>query len=208
MMTPTGDVEIASPLVGKPHVYNMLAASAAALELGYSLDTIAKGIGSCAGAPGRFERVPNDRGLAVIVDYAHTDDALENTLKTARPLTSGRVITVFGCGGDRDRSKRVPMGNAAAENSDIVIITSDNPRNEEPLKIIQEIEKGVTQHVTGYEVISDRREAIRRAISIANGDDVVIIAGKGHETYQIIGNDKYHFDDREVAAEAIAELEY
>jgi UDP-N-acetylmuramoyl-L-alanyl-D-glutamate--2,6-diaminopimelate ligase len=206
LKTPAGEIDITSPLVGKPHVYNMLAASAAAIELGHGLDTIARGLGKCVGAPGRFERVPNERGLAVIVDYAHTDDALLNTLQTARPLTKGKIITVFGCGGDRDRSKRIPMGKAAAENSDLAIITSDNPRNEDPMAIIREIEKGVQPVGTHYEVISDRREAIRRAVSVAGPDDVVIIAGKGHETYQIIGNEKFHFDDREIAAEAIAEL--
>ncbi|QQS32956.1 MAG: UDP-N-acetylmuramoyl-L-alanyl-D-glutamate--2,6-diaminopimelate ligase [Acidobacteriota bacterium] len=206
LKTPLGDINVSSPLVGKPHVYNMLAATAAALELGYGLDTVAVGLGKCVGAPGRFERVPNDRGLAVVVDYAHTDDALLNTLQTARPLTKGKVITVFGCGGDRDRTKRIPMGKAAAENSDLVIITSDNPRNEDPMAIIREIEKGVEPVGTECEVISDRREAIRKAVSIAGLDDVVIIAGKGHETYQIIGNDKFHFDDREIAAEAIVEL--
>jgi UDP-N-acetylmuramyl-tripeptide synthetase len=206
LRTPAGNIAISSPLVGNPHVYNMLAASAAALELGYGLDAVAAGLNNCAGAPGRFERVANERGLAVVVDYAHTDDALLNTLQTARALTAGRVITVFGCGGDRDRTKRIPMGKVAAENSDLAIITSDNPRNEDPMAIIREIEKGVEPTGKTYEVISDRREAIRRAVSLAEPDDVVIIAGKGHETYQIIGNDKFHFDDREIAAEAIADL--
>lgn len=206
LKTPAGEIAISSPLVGKPHVYNMLAASAAALELGYGLDAVAGGLSKCVGAPGRFERVPNERGLAVVVDYAHTDDALLNTLRTARPLTKGKVITVFGCGGDRDKTKRIPMGQVAAENSDVAIITSDNPRNEDPMAIIREIEKGAEPTGKTYEVISDRREAIRRAVSLSGPDDVVIIAGKGHETYQIIGNDKFHFDDREIAAEAITDL--
>ena len=204
MATPAGECRITSPLVGRPHVYNMLSASAAALELGYSLESIAAGLSKCVGAPGRFERVPNDAGLPVIVDYAHTDDALLNTLQTARGLTEGRVITVFGCGGDRDRTKRIPMGRVAGENSDIAIITSDNPRTEDPLKIIEEIEKGVAMTGTESVSISDRREAISYAVRKARPGDVVIIAGKGHETYQIVGTQKFHFDDREAASEALA----
>jgi UDP-N-acetylmuramoyl-L-alanyl-D-glutamate--2,6-diaminopimelate ligase len=150
--------------------------------------------------------VPHNGDFAVVVDYAHTDDALLNTLKTARDLTSGRIITVFGCGGDRDKTKRVPMGRVAGENSDIVFITSDNPRTEDPLKIISEIEVGVAETGTKYFAVSDRRDAIYRAIALAKSNDVVIIAGKGHETYQIVGNDKFHFDDREVATDAIANL--
>ena len=202
--TPIGDVHITSPLVGKPHVYNMLAATATALELGHDLDSIVKGLSTCVGAPGRFERVPHEGDFAVVVDYAHTDDALLNTLKTATDLTDGRIITVFGCGGDRDRTKRKPMGEIAGEYSDLAIITSDNPRNEDPLKIIAEIEVGVKEKNLKYEKIPDRREAIGRAVAEARSNDVVIIAGKGHENYQIIGSDKFHFDDREVAAEALA----
>jgi len=203
LKTPIGDRQISSPLVGRPHVYNMLAATAAAIELGYDLDSIEKGLSVCVGAPGRFERVPNDCGFAVVVDYAHTDDALLNTLKTARDLTEGRIITVFGCGGDRDKTKRVPMGRVAGENSDLAIITSDNPRTEDPMEIIREIENGVKDAGVQYEILSDRREAIFRAIALAKRGDVVIIAGKGHETYQIVGNDKFHFDDREVAQEGL-----
>ena len=206
LKTPKGEIEINSPLVGKPHVYNMLSATAAALELGYELNSIKKGLEKCVGAPGRFERVPNDGDFAIVVDYAHTDDALLNTLKTARDLTDGKIITVFGCGGDRDKTKRQPMGLVAGENSDFVIITSDNPRTEDPLKIIEEIEIGVKETGTEYVAISDRREAIYRAISRAGADDVVIIAGKGHETYQLIGGEKFHFDDREVAADAVRKL--
>jgi len=206
LRTPKGDVNITSPLVGRPHVYNMLSAAGAALELGYDLDSIKKGLGKCVGAPGRFERVPNDSDFAVVVDYAHTDDALLNTLKTARDLTTGRIITVFGCGGDRDKTKRQPMGRVAGQSSDFVIITSDNPRTEDPLKIIQEIEIGVKETGTEYLAISDRRQGIFEAVAKARSGDVVIIAGKGHETYQLIDNEKFHFDDREVAAEALAKL--
>ncbi|MGB7069889.1 MAG: UDP-N-acetylmuramoyl-L-alanyl-D-glutamate--2,6-diaminopimelate ligase [Pyrinomonadaceae bacterium] len=205
LKTPEELIRVASPLVGTPHVYNMLAASAAALELGYELDRILVGLSTCVGAPGRFELVPHDGDYAVVVDYAHTDDALLNTLKTARDLTSGRVITVFGCGGDRDKSKRGAMGHAAGENSDVVIITSDNPRTEDPLTIINEIEVGLKATGTPYSIFPDRRDAIFNAVAQARSDDVVMIAGKGHETYQIVGNDKFHFDDRDVAKDAIAD---
>jgi len=204
LKTPKGDIHITSPLVGKPHVYNMLAATATALELGQDLDSIALGLSTCVGAPGRFERVPHAGDFAVVVDYAHTDDALLNTLQTAKELTDGRVIIVFGCGGDRDRTKRRPMGLVAGEYSDLVIITSDNPRNEDPLKIIAEIEAGVKEKSAVFEVIPDRREAIIKAVAMARSNDVVIIAGKGHENYQIVNGEKYHFDDREVAIEALA----
>ena len=206
LKSPLGERDINSPLVGRPHVYNMLAATAAALELGYDLDAIVVGLSKCVGAPGRFERVPHEGDFAIVVDYAHTDDALLNTLQTARDLTEGRIITVFGCGGDRDKTKRIPMGRVAGENSDAVFITSDNPRTEDPMRIIAEIEKGVQETGTKYTAISDRREAIHRAVASASPGDVVIIAGKGHETYQIIGNDKFHFDDREVAAEALSKI--
>ncbi|MEO8647934.1 MAG: UDP-N-acetylmuramyl-tripeptide synthetase, partial [Acidobacteriota bacterium] len=204
LKTPAGEIEITSPLVGRPHVYNMLAASAAAAELGYSLESIRSGLANCAGAPGRFERVPGAGDLCVVVDYAHTDDALLNTLQTARALAKGRIITVFGAGGDRDRSKRAPMGQIAGQMSDLSIITSDNPRTEDPLKIIDEIEKGIMPTGSEYLKISDRREAIYKAILSARPGDVVIIAGKGHENYQIVGHEKFHFDDREVASEALA----
>lgn len=203
LKTGTDELQINSPLIGKPHVYNMLAATSAALELGYDLDLIADGLSRCIGAPGRFERIAHDGDFAVVVDYAHSDDALLNTLKTARELTEGKIITVFGCGGDRDKTKREPMGLAAGKLSDLVIVTSDNPRTENPLKIISQIEIGLKQTNCLYLTISDRSEAIYRAIKEAKANDVVLIAGKGHETYQIIGSDKFHFDDREIALEAL-----
>jgi len=204
LKTPAGARNVTSPLVGRPHVYNILSATAAALEIGVDLDEIVAGIETCVGAPGRFERVEHGGNFAVIVDYAHTDDALLNTLKTANELTTGRVITVFGCGGDRDKTKRAPMGEIAGRNSDVVIVTSDNPRNEDPMKIIFEIEAGLMVAGQPYEVIPDRREAIHRAVSLATDDDVIIIAGKGHENYQVVGSDKFHFDDREAARESLA----
>ncbi|MEO7673381.1 MAG: cyanophycin synthetase, partial [Pyrinomonadaceae bacterium] len=206
LSTPIGERTVHSPLVGKPHVYNMLAATSAAFELGYSLDAIQKGLEKCVGAPGRFERVPHDGDFAVVVDYAHSDDALLNVLRTARELTNGKIITVFGCGGDRDKTKRGPMGEVAGRHSDFVIVTSDNPRTENPLKIIEEIEAGLKNTKCEYQAVSDRRDAIFRALKKADTNDVVLIAGKGHENYQIIGNEKFDFDDRKVALEALEKL--
>lgn len=207
LKTPQGEKEILSPLVGRPHVYNILSATGAALALGFNLEQIAAGIKICKGAPGRFERVESVSDFAVVVDYAHTDDALENVLKTARDLGARRVITVFGAGGDRDRSKRAPMGEIAGRYSDFVVLTSDNPRTEDPLKILDEIEIGLKQTVCPYLKNADRREAIYAAIKQARAGDLVLIAGKGHETYQIIGSEKFHFDDREIAREALRQIE-
>jgi UDP-N-acetylmuramoyl-L-alanyl-D-glutamate--2,6-diaminopimelate ligase len=205
LITPDGFARsLHSPLVGRPHIYNILASVAAGLELGYSLDVISRAIETCAGAPGRFERVRHDGDFSVVVDYAHTDDALLNVLRTAREVVKrGRIITVFGCGGDRDRSKRAPMGEAAGSLSDVVIVTSDNPRTEDPEKILADAEEGLRLTKKPYEKIADRRRAIHRAISEARTGDLVLIAGKGHEDYQIIGRDTFHFDDKEVAREAL-----
>jgi UDP-N-acetylmuramoyl-L-alanyl-D-glutamate--2,6-diaminopimelate ligase len=208
--TPAGEVEITSPLVGRFHVYNTLAAVGAGLALGANLEVIAAGIRDCHTVAGRFEQVTLDGGrepgFAVIVDYAHTDDALKNVLQTAREVAGrGRIITVFGCGGDRDRTKRAPMGEIAATLSDVAIVTSDNPRSEEPLAIIADVEVGLQKAGRDYVKLPDRREAIFRAINEARGGDVVVIAGKGHETYQILGERTIHFDDKEVAREAMAE---
>jgi UDP-N-acetylmuramyl-tripeptide synthetase len=207
LRTPAGERSLHSPLVGRPHIYNILAATATGLELGYDLDVIARAISTCAGAPGRFERVPHRGDFAVVVDYAHSDDALLNVLGTARDVTGGRIITVFGCGGDRDHSKRAPMGEAAASLSDVVILTSDNPRTEDPEKILNEVETGIRSSAKPYEKIADRRSAIKRAIAEARSGDLVLIAGKGHEDYQIIGRETFHFDDKEVAREALAARE-
>ncbi|HKP87011.1 MAG TPA: UDP-N-acetylmuramoyl-L-alanyl-D-glutamate--2,6-diaminopimelate ligase [Blastocatellia bacterium] len=209
--TPAGDAEIDSPLVGRFHVSNTLASIAAGLALGADLETVARGIRECRTVAGRFEQVTlaNSHSLpfAVIVDYAHTDDALKNVLQTAREVAAsgGRVIAVFGCGGDRDRTKRAPMGEIAASLSDIAIVTSDNPRTEDPLAIIEEVEEGLKKTGRPYVKLPDRREAIFRAINEARAGDVVLIAGKGHETYQIIGDRTIHFDDKEVARDAMIE---
>ncbi|HZH30186.1 MAG TPA: UDP-N-acetylmuramoyl-L-alanyl-D-glutamate--2,6-diaminopimelate ligase [Pyrinomonadaceae bacterium] len=202
------ELQVRSPLVGRPHIYNMLAAAACGLALGYDLEVSARAFATCAGAPGRFERVGDEGAdFAVVVDYAHTDDALRNVLSTARDVVSGggRVITVFGCGGDRDRTKRAPMGEAAAALSDIVILTSDNPRTEDPEAILADTEVGL-RRVAGkpYVKIASRREAIFHAVGEARAGDVVVIAGKGHEDYQIIGTEAVRFDDREVARAALA----
>ena len=197
------EIDFHSPLVGPPHVYNTLAAVASGLALGYSLEVITKALEKCGGAPGRFERVPHERDFAVVVDYAHSDDALLNVLRTAREVTKGRIITLFGCGGDRDRSKRAPMGEAAGSLSDVVILTSDNLRTEDPNQILADAEAGIQKTGKPYEKIADRREAIFHAISQARSEDLVMIAGKGHEDYQIIGREVFHFDDKEVAREAL-----
>jgi UDP-N-acetylmuramoyl-L-alanyl-D-glutamate--2,6-diaminopimelate ligase len=204
IVTPEGEREVTSPLVGRPHVYNILTAAACAHALGLGLDAVVRALKTCGGAPGRFERVEHEGDFAVVVDYAHTDDALSNVLRTARDVTRGRVITVFGCGGDRDQTKRAPMGEAAASLSDVVIATSDNPRTEDPEAILRDVEVGLRAVGKPYLKIVDRREAIRRAVGEARAGDLVLIAGKGHEDYLIIGTEKRHFDDREVALEALS----
>jgi len=204
LSTPAGKREFHSPLVGPPHVYNTLAAVASGLALGYDLDVITRALQECTGAPGRFERVVHQGNFAVVVDYAHSDDALLNVLRSAREVMQGRIITVFGCGGDRDFSKRAPMGEAAGSLSDVVILTSDNPRTEDPEKILCDAELGIQKTGKPYRKIADRKEAIHQAITEARAGDLVLIAGKGHEDYQIIGREVFHFDDKEVAREALA----
>ena len=195
-------------LVGRFNVYNTLAAIGAALSEGIRIDQIISALSTFTTVPGRFEIVDEGQPFTVIVDYAHTPDGLENILKTTREFTNGRIITVFGCGGDRDRKKRPIMGEIAALYSDIIIITSDNPRSEEPAFIISEIEDGVRKainngYVFSYEVLIDRRDAISHAIQIGKSGDTILIAGKGHETYQIIKDKIIHFDDREEARNII-----
>ncbi len=203
LKTPAAEKEFHSPLVGPPHIYNTLAAVASGLALGYELEVITRALEKCTGAPGRFERVPHAGDFAVVVDYAHSDDALLNVLRTAREVTKGKIITVFGCGGDRDGSKRGPMGEAAGSLSDVVILTSDNPRTEDPEKILADAEVGIQKTGKPYQKIADRRDAIYQAIAAASSNDLVLIAGKGHEDYQIIGREVFHFDDKEIAREAL-----
>ena len=199
LVTPTYEADIFIPVPGKFTVYNTLAVIATCYILNIPISTIQEGLAKTQGVPGRFETVQNDKGIHVIVDYAHTPDALENVINTARGFATNRIITVFGCGGDRDNTKRPLMGKIADELSDIAILTSDNPRTEDPNRIINHVLAGMSSN--NYEVVIDRKEAIKRAIEIAQKDDIVLIAGKGHEDYQIIGTEKIHFDDKEIARE-------
>jgi UDP-N-acetylmuramoyl-L-alanyl-D-glutamate--2,6-diaminopimelate ligase len=199
--TPWGEAALETRLVGRFNVENALAAAASAGLAGVPLDAIVAGLSGLAGVPGRLEVVSTDQSFGVVVDYAHTADALENVLRAVRPLATGRVIVVFGCGGDRDRGKRPAMARAACSLADRVIITTDNPRSEDPLSIIAEIEAGADGH---QEVEPDRRRAIARAIELAETGDVVVIAGKGHEQGQDVAGVISPFDDREVAREVLA----
>jgi UDP-N-acetylmuramoyl-L-alanyl-D-glutamate--2,6-diaminopimelate ligase len=199
--TPRGDVRLESPLLGLPNLYNWLGAIGACLVVGIPTEVIEAGIRNLQSVRGRFERVGSARPT-VIVDYAHKPDALEKLLYAVRDIAGPRRLTlVFGCGGDRDRGKRPEMGAIAARLADQVVVTSDNPRGEDPHAIIREIVQGVTgdNHIE----IADRREAIARTILEAGDDDVIVIAGKGHETYQVVGDQVVHFDDREEAELAL-----
>ena len=203
LITPEGEMEIGSALIGEFDIYNIMAAAAGALALGIDLKSICFGLRQPKGVPGRLEQVRNKRGLALVVDYAHTPDALLKALSAVRLLTEGRLLTVFGCGGDRDKGKRKAMGRVAGLESDMVFITSDNPRTEDPGTIASQIEEGVIESgLKDYILDLDRENAIQRAVNMARNGDLVLIAGKGHETYQIIGKEKKAFDDRVVAVRA------
>jgi UDP-N-acetylmuramoyl-L-alanyl-D-glutamate--2,6-diaminopimelate ligase len=207
--TPNGEAHIRSPLTGRVNVYNLLAASCAALARGLTLEKVVAGAVAGAQVPGRFEVVPSSNDVTVVVDYAHTDDALRNLISLARELVKergGRVITLFGCGGDRDRTKRPRMGRAAGEGSDLVVLTSDNPRSEEPRAIIDEALVGVRETGTDCVVEEDRGGAIEIAIRAAQAGDIVLIAGKGHEKVQILKDGAVPFDDVAVAAGVLNEL--
>jgi UDP-N-acetylmuramoyl-L-alanyl-D-glutamate--2,6-diaminopimelate ligase len=221
VVTPLGEFPLVSQLMGQFNLANLLAATAVGVALDLPLAAIRAGLASHRPVPGRLERVANDRGLAILVDYAHTGDALENVLRTLAEIRSGRLITVFGCGGDRDRGKRPVMGEAAVRYSDLAVVTSDNPRTEEPAAIIAEVRAGIVPTGSrefapaelttdfagsGFVTVIDRREAIRLAVRVARPGDIVLLAGKGHEDYQIVGTVKHHFDDREEAAAACREL--
>jgi UDP-N-acetylmuramoyl-L-alanyl-D-glutamate--2,6-diaminopimelate ligase len=197
-----------SPLVGRINVYNILLACGAALTLGLSVDQIQKGLKEMQRVPGRFERVEEGQPFAVVVDYAHTDDALRNVISAARAMEPKRIITLFGCGGDRDRSKRPLMGMAAAELSDYVVLTSDNPRSEDPLAIMNDAMVGLRRYDTPHTAEPDRERAIRKALETASPGDVVILAGKGHETYQILKDGPIPFDDREIARRVLRGFGY
>jgi UDP-N-acetylmuramoyl-L-alanyl-D-glutamate--2,6-diaminopimelate ligase len=198
--TPAGKIEIRSKLVGRHNVYNILAAAGAGVALGLPKEVIAAGVAQLSAVPGRFERIEAGQPFLVIVDYAHTDDALRNLLITAKNLhPDGRIITLFGCGGDRDRTKRPLMGEAAGRASEIVVLTSDNPRSEDPLLIINDVIVGVQRTKAKLFVEPDRQKAIEVALDEARSGDIVLLAGKGHETYQVLRDRTIEFDDREVA---------
>ena len=188
---------------GRFTVYNSMCAAVCALELGIPLDTAVQAIGLLEGVKGRAEVVPSDRDFTIIIDYAHTPDGLKNILETFKECEKNRLIVVFGCGGDRDKTKRPIMGNIAVHNADYVIVTSDNPRTEEPMAIIDDILTGMAGTKTPYKVIENRIEAIKFAVSIAVKDDIIVLAGKGHETYQILKDGTIHLEEREVVAEAL-----
>lgn len=208
--TPIGSIEIELDIPGQFSVYNSLAAAAIAYGASISgadhisLADIRRGLRNTNGVKGRFEVVPVDRDFSVIIDFAHTPDALEKVLKSAKEFARGRVVVVFGAGGDRDSSKRFPMGQIAGKYADFSIVTSDNPRTEDPQKIVDQVAEGVRSEGADYVSIVDRREAIHYAVENAQKDDVILLTGKGHETYIILGEEKHHFDEREVVREALS----
>lgn len=206
LKTPAGSRQIRTRLLGKHNIYNLLSGAAAAYSQGFSLDEIEKGLNAVNRIPGRFERIDNGQDFTVVVDYAHTHEALRNVLTAAATLTSKNIIVVFGCGGDRDRGKRKEMGRVALETSDFAVITSDNPRTEDPKRIIDDILSGVPSAAAenhDYITLVDRKQAIEYAVAKAQPGDLILIAGKGHEDYQILSSETIHFDDHEVAANAI-----
>jgi UDP-N-acetylmuramoyl-L-alanyl-D-glutamate--2,6-diaminopimelate ligase len=211
LTTPNGPIELRSPLIGQVNVYNVIAACAAAYARGCTPEQMARGIAAISRIPGRFERVDEAQPFAVVVDYAHTDDALRNLTRLAREFalrSNGRVITVFGCGGDRDRGKRPKMGRAAGEGSDFVVVTSDNPRSEDPLAIIEESVAGLRETGTRFVAEPDRRKAIALALAEARPGDIVLLAGKGHERTQITRGGEFPFDDHQVASEELNRIGY
>ncbi|WP_217585687.1 UDP-N-acetylmuramoyl-L-alanyl-D-glutamate--2,6-diaminopimelate ligase [Lentibacillus saliphilus] len=203
--TTGGSIDIQSQLLGHFNVYNMLAACGAAIARGVPLDTIKQALETISGVDGRFEQVDAGQPFSVIVDYAHTPDSLVNVLKTIHSFVEGRIYVVVGCGGDRDRTKRPLMAHAALNHADWCVFTSDNPRTEDPAAILEDMTAELTE--THYTIIMDRKQAIEHAIALASENDVILIAGKGHETYQQIGHKKYTFDDRKVAYDAILNKE-
>ena len=203
-------VRVHSRLIGRHNVYNILGVLATAKGIGLGIEQTVQGIERLQTVPGRFERVDAGQPFSVLVDYAHTDDALRNVLQAARGITNGRIILVFGAGGDRDRAKRSRMGRVAAQYADMAVITSDNPRTEVPMAIIRAIEAGFREigQVSQYRIIEERAGAIHAAIGLARAGDVVVIAGKGHETYQLVSDKRFAFDDRQVAAQALQDFGY
>lgn len=202
-----GNVQINVNQIGLHNVYNILAVICICVSIGIELKQVIENLKNMAGAPGRLEKIKSDKDFSVIVDYAHTDDALKNVLSAIKNLNPAKIITVFGCGGNRDKTKRPKMAKVACTMSDFVFITSDNPREEDPIEITKDVEAGAKEiNKTNYKVVVDRKEAIKEAIVSANKKDVVLIAGKGHENYQIIGRTKIHFDDREIASDILNKI--
>ena len=196
---PRGSLRIQSSLVGEFNIYNVMAAIGVALALEVPEVSICRGIEALSCVPGRMERIENEKGLEIFVDYAHTDDALKNLLETARELSPKRIILLFGAGGDRDKTKRARMGEVAGNLSDLTILTSDNPRSEDPLAIISDIEKGIKKTGTkNYEIVPDRKEAIEHALSVGEKGDYILVAGKGHEDYQVLKDKTIPFKDADV----------
>ncbi len=193
------------PIPGRFSVYNSLCAAAVALVLGFDFRDVVIAISKSKGVKGRIEVVPTDTDYTVIIDYAHSPDGLENIISSLKEISAGRVVTVFGCGGDRDKTKRPKMGRVAAELSDFCVVTSDNPRSEEPIKIIDDILEGMKDIKTPYKVVENRKEAIRWAMENAQSGDIILLAGKGHETYQILPTGTIHFDEREAVREILSE---
>ncbi len=208
LATPEGKLEVESPLIGRANLANILAVVATSLGLGIAADQVRAGIAQLKAVPGRFERIDEGQPFLVVVDYAHTDDALQNALRTARELTHDRLIVLFGCGGDRDRTKRPLMGEVAGKLADYVVLTSDNPRSEDPVAIMNDALVGLQRTGRPYLAEVDREAAIRKVLSEAREGDVVVLAGKGHETYQILKDQTVPFDDREAARKVLRELGY
>ena len=204
--TPQGEIEIASPLLGRVNLMNILAALATAVGLGIPAETIQQGVSSLAAVPGRFQKIDEGQPFLVIVDYAHTDDALKNVLQAARNLTKNRLIVVFGCGGERDRTKRPIMGEIAGRLSDLAVLTSDNPRGEDPILIMNDVLVGLQKTGKPYVAEVDRKAAVHKALGEAREGDTVVLAGKGHENNQVLKDRTIPFDDREVARAALLEL--
>jgi UDP-N-acetylmuramoyl-L-alanyl-D-glutamate--2,6-diaminopimelate ligase len=206
--TPRGKLGVRSALSGKPNQSNILAALAVACDLGLDDESLIRGIQNCSSIPGRFERIDQGQPFSVFVDYAHTPDALGKVLMTAHELTRGRVFVLFGCGGERDHGKRPQMARVAEQLSAVCVVTSDNPRGEDPATILSEIEAGFESHPPKHRVEPDRKKAIGLILSLAKAGDLVLIAGKGHETYQILAEGTVHFDDREEVRGALLEMGY
>jgi UDP-N-acetylmuramoyl-L-alanyl-D-glutamate--2,6-diaminopimelate ligase len=203
--TPYGSKFIELGIPGRFSVYNALGSIGACLALGISLEQIQQGLKQAKGVPGRAQIVETGKDFTVLIDYAHTPDGLENILNTVNGFAKGRVVTLFGCGGDRDKTKRPIMGEIAGKLSDFCIITSDNPRTEDPLQILNHIEEGIKKTDCSYVVIENRFEAIKYALENAKKDDVIVLAGKGHETYQILKDRVIHFDEKEIVESILRE---